>query len=210
MLHIEPTHEAIKSTIDSLQTIYTVVLGLSLGEAFMQFVAEDPANKTEHRICWERMVNLISFLFLIIPFFHGMNRYFFDTYLKSLGPGSRYGGHLLVDCAVFTSEGGLFFILCRSLSRTQWRRFYFTVIALLALDLGWSSIVIWRSSSAIQAWIILDVAGIVAISLILTIFRSKQNLGLRLGPIVGLVVVFLRTVADYWSSWSFYFPHGGQ
>jgi hypothetical protein len=152
-------HTAIKSTVDSLQAIYTVVLGLSLGEAFMQFVAEN--GQAEHKIRWDRAVSLLSFLLLIVPFFQGMNRYFFEVYLKPSGLGAQYGSRLLVDCGVFTVEGCLFFVLSRSLSQEKWRRFYVTVLVLLGVDLIWDFRVFhYLRLPFLEKWLILDFAGL--------------------------------------------------
>ncbi len=199
-------HTAIKSTVDSLQAIYTVVLGLSLGEAFMQFVAE-VGQAAEHKIRWDRAVSLLSFLLLIVPFFQGMNRYFFEVYLKSSALGAQYGGRLLVDCGVFTVEGCLFFILSRSLSQDKWQRFYATAFLLLGVDLVWDFRVFhYLRLPVLKIWMILDVAGLVGIGLILlTCWKLERR---WIAGIAGVVLVLARTVADYWLSWDVYFPKG--
>jgi hypothetical protein len=194
--------EAIISTIDSLKAVYTVLLALSLGEAFSQLVKSSP-TKTERVIQWDRALNLVPFLLLIIPFIQGMDRYFFVVYKTTSRPFS-YGGHLLVDCVVFTLEGSLFFVLARSLSKDRWLRFYGTVISLLALDAVWGLTVFWRfHPPAVLLWIILDACTLVVLALIRLI---KAEAAPTWQPIACLLIILVRTVLDYILSWNFYFP----
>lgn len=194
--------EAIVSTIDSLKAIYTVLLALSLGEAFTQLVKGSP-EKAERVIQWNRMLNLVPFLLLIIPFIQGMDRYFFMVYKTDSRP-IHYGGHLLWDCIVFTLEGSLFFVLARSLSQERWQRFYGTVIALLALDGIWGLTVFLRfHPPAVLSWLILDVVTLILVSAVRFV---KKDANSWMAPIVCLIIILLRTGLDYYLSWNFYFP----
>lgn len=56
-------NDAIKSTVQSLQYVCTIVLALSLGETFKLFVAD-----IEQKILSDRIINLIAFLFPVFPF----------------------------------------------------------------------------------------------------------------------------------------------
>jgi hypothetical protein len=206
-------NEAIGSTIDSLKAIYTVLLALSLGEAFSQLVenpAELPKNGQPHRVIrWDRLPNLIPFLLLIIPFVQGMDRYFFVIYKTQARPVS-YAGHLLLDCVVFTLEGSLFFILARSLSLDRWQRFYGAVISVLGLDALWGLTVFFRfHPPAVGSWIILDVVTCMLVGALM-IKISKESWTDKkkksAAAIAGVLIILLRTVADYYLSWNFYFP----
>ena len=56
---IQTSPDAIRSTVESLQQIYTIVFALAIAEAFRQFVA-DRADPTEDRtIHWDRLFALI-------------------------------------------------------------------------------------------------------------------------------------------------------
>jgi hypothetical protein len=196
--------EAIVSSIDSLKAVYTVLLALSLGEAFSQLVKSSP-TKAERVIQWDRALNLVPFLLLIIPFIQGMDRYFFVVYKTTSRPIS-YGGHLLGDCIVFTLEGSLFFVLARSLSKDRWQRFYGTVISLLALDAVWGLTVFWRfHPPAVLSWIILDALTLVLISAV-CFFRAKNPNNSTWKPTCCLLIILVRTILDYILSWNFYFP----
>ncbi|HWZ46263.1 MAG TPA: hypothetical protein VNW97_22515 [Candidatus Saccharimonadales bacterium] len=194
-------HDAIKSTIQSLQYVYTVVLALSLGEAIRQVVA-DNVNDVG-KIHWDRTLNLASFLLLIVPFLQGMNRYFFDIYLNP-GPPNPYAGRLLVDGFVFTVESSLFFVLARSLPKVQWPRFNLTVVVLLALDAAWG-FVTWRlHGGTVGKWVIYDILTLPLLLPILIFFKSKRDSWI--GPILCVLTMLGRTILDYFCSWDFYFP----
>jgi hypothetical protein len=126
--------KAIQSSVSSLQTIFTIVLTLSLGEAFKQFVGEGK------RIDWYRFPALVAFLLLLIPYSHGMNRYLHNTYASMARP-QPYAYYLMIDVGAFTVEAGIFFVMSRTLSMDQWRRFYQAVVCLLVVDLVWEIIV---------------------------------------------------------------------
>jgi hypothetical protein len=192
--------EAINSTIDSLKGVYTVLLALSLGEAFSQLVEGKPDKPDERVIRKDRIPNLFAFLFLIVPFIQGMDRYFFQIYKVS--KPVPYAAPLLIDCMAFTVEGSLFFVLARSLAWERWERFHKTVILLSAVDLLWGLIVWQRHLLPVAGWLTLDIATLVAVSIVLWA-RQKLN---KAAPIICLAIILVRTVLDYVFSWGFYFP----
>jgi len=203
--------EAINSSIDSLKAVYTVLLALSLGQAFSELVDTEP-HGAERIIRQDRILNLIPFLLLIIPFIQGMDRYFFDVYKTPARPSS-YGGHLLLDCLAFTLEGSLFFVLARSLAKLRWLRFYKTVMALLILDAVWGAIVWKIHLQAIPWWIILDIIAVVLIAAVIrTSLKKLADTDERKKEIawntslICLFIILARTIADYYTSWKFYFP----
>jgi hypothetical protein len=192
--------EAINSTIDSLKAVYTVLLALSLGEAFSQLVEAKPDNPDERIIRKGRIPNLFAFIFLIVPFIQGMDRYFFEIYKVS--KPVPYAAPLLIDCMAFTVEGSLFFVLARSLSWERWKRFYSAVVWLSAVDLLWGLIVWQRHLLPVAWWLTLDIGTLLTVSIVLWRGRKKPNLS----PIICLAIVLVRTVLDYVFSWGFYFP----
>jgi hypothetical protein len=192
--------EAIKSSIQSLQQIYSVVLALSLGEAFRQVIVDDP-DTNHRRLDRSKFLSLVSLLALIIPFLHGMNRYLFDVYIDRTLP--RYGAYLLVDCIAFTLEASLFFVLARSLSRAQWRRFYMTVVTLLSLDIFWGGFIWYFHTPSVKPWVLVNTIFAPLIFLISYLNRAKDS---RLAPLCCASLVVSRSICDYLFSWGFYFP----
>lgn len=195
-----------KDVIDAIlffQRAFTIVLALALGESFKQFVA-DREEKTIH---WDRLPALLTFLFMIFPFFHGMNRYVFVTYINRISAVQSYAGYLMFDGIIFMAESATFFIMSRSLATIQWRRFLFALITLLAIDSTWIVVehhkipdtILWLLSNGILA---------VVSGILLYCFRRAEK------PITPLIVVsalaFLTTAYSYYVLWNFYFPVPAQ
>ena len=112
--------QAILSTVDNLQRIFSIVLALALAEALKQFVADKATRPEDRAIHWDRLMALIAFLLLLIPFYHGMGRYYFEVYHTKDLP-RPYSLHLMIDSLAFTVEATLFFVMSRALSLVQWR-----------------------------------------------------------------------------------------
>jgi hypothetical protein len=148
--------------IQFFQTGVTILLGLALGEAFKQLVPDGDQD-----IRSDRVASLMAFLFMIFPFFHGMSRYFYTTYLTH--PDARLGpvaGHIMFDGAVFMTLATLFFVMCRSLSPNHWIRFYTFLLALLSVDTVWI-IISMISGAPLLPWLILNI--VLAVLLLVTL-----------------------------------------
>ena len=108
---------AFKDIADSVglfQRLFQITVALALGESFKQFVADESkaSSGTDH-VFYDRIPNLLTFISIIIPFFDGMNRYFYFVSIKS---GSSlpqdYAFHLLFDSACFLAESAIS-LLCQ-------------------------------------------------------------------------------------------------
>lgn len=199
---------AVQSTIDSLKGVYAIVLALAIGEAFKQFVV-DRANKPEERhVQFDRLPALLSFLLLVIPFYHGIVRYYFDTYSVPPLP-HRYGMWLSIDSFAFMMEAILFFVLSRSLSLVQWDSFYRTVILLCGFDMLWVLVGAFHNPKTIWNWVLLDIVTIVAIFLIHGHWRNfdrNPKKWVCLPALLPVLVLFARGLIDYTVNRPFYFP----
>ena len=194
--------KAIVSTVDSPQTIFTIVLALSLGEAFKQFVADKAERPEDRHIHWDRLMALVALLLLLIPFYHGMGRYFYNVYRTNDRP-DPYSAFLVLDALAFTLEASLFFVMSRALPRVQWRRFYTAVVCILIIDTLWGSIVWLSHTQSIIGWVILNLVFLPIFIVILCRFPKYES---KWGPSLSLLVMGIRTVADYATAWKFYFP----
>jgi hypothetical protein len=195
-------NEAILSTVQILERIFAIVLALALGEAFKQFVSDTPKNPDDSFIHWDRFTALAALLLLLIPFYQGMGQYFYQVYHTAQRP-KPYSAFLLVDCVAFTLEAALFFVMSRALPMIQWRRFYKTVLLVLILDTLWGSFVWVSHHQAIQWWLVLNILFMAVFVVILSVFRPHNS---KWGPRLALLAMIVRTVADYRTSWEFYFP----
>lgn len=196
------SQDAIECTVKSLQWIYAIVIALSIGEAFKQFVPDAGLGSDKRAIRWDRLPFLISLLILVVPFYHGMTRFFSDMYSQEKVNG-YYGIWLLLDCSVFTAEAGLFFILARSLSKDLWLRFSWTVMVLLFIDVAWGALVWKFRPSSISSWVIVNLCSVPCLAVILLALRRRNPWW---GTSFTAVVILARTVADYLTGWPFYFP----
>jgi len=194
--------QAVRSSIESLRWLFAVVLALAIGEAFKQFVSDKAEKPEDRHIHWDRIWALVAFVLLIVPFSHGMARYFFETYQEATRP-RPYALFLAADTVVFTVEAILFFVLSRALPRTQWRRFYITVSILLSLDILWGSFTAYHHAPMMWSWVIVNLCTVPLLACFLFCYRQS---GSTTGMIACSVLIACRTIADYALSFSFYFP----
>jgi hypothetical protein len=184
--------------VQFFQTGYTILLALAFGEALKQFVPDG-----DQIIRWDRLPSLLAFLFMIFPFFHGMSRYFYITYLHTpdgrLAPVAFY---IMLDGMVFMTMAAFFFVMSRSLSPGHWKRFYFTLLTLLAVDTAWIGVSLIRGVPVLP-WLELNAILAVVLIGVLLYVRSETSVG---APRICAVVTFATTIASYvWMS-DFYFP----
>jgi len=199
---VSGTEQAVRSSIESLRWLFAVVLALAIGEAFKQFVSDKAEKPEDSHIHWNRIWALVAFVLLVVPFSHGMARYFFETYQEAARP-KPYARFLLVDTAVFTVEAILFFVLSRALPQTQWRRFYNTVIILLILDILWGSFTASTHAPRMWTWVIVNLCTVPLLAYFLHYYRARDS---TTGMIACMAIIVCRTIADYALSFSFYFP----
>jgi len=192
----------IQSTIKPLQWIYAIIIALSIGEAFKEFVSSSDAAPSMRGIHWERLPSLVSMMILVIPFYHGMARYFCGMYC-AYGIDTSYGKWLLFDCIVFTTEAGLFFVLARSLPRQLWWRFSLVVMILLCLDIEWGGLIWKYRTASISNWVLVNLWTVPCLGAVLLGFRKSTSWW----PILlTSLIIFARTSVDYLTGWEFYFP----
>jgi uncharacterized membrane protein (DUF485 family) len=192
--------------VEFLQAAYTILLALAFQEAFQQLVPDSDLN-----IRWERFPSLLAFLFMIFPFFHGMMRYFYITYLEE--PQRELpsvAGSLMFDGIMFFLMAAAFFSISHSLSPSRWVRFYVALGVLLVFDSIWIAVSLYRGAH-LCPWLILN--GVLAF-ILMTIyaFRDKiafevpiEHMPRRLGPWLAPAATFSTTVADYVWMRHFYF-----
>lgn len=186
------------------QRAFTIVLALALGEAFKQFVAD--ADKDKRTIHWDRLPALLTFLFMIFPFFHGMNRYIFTTYIKSISSLHSYAGYLMFDGIIFMAESATFFVMSRSLANDQWRRFLFALVTLLAIDSFWI-VVEYQKIPNTTLWLVSNFLLAAIAAYLLHHFKE----GGKPNPMIFIAVAsFVSAAYSYYVLWKFYFPPPAQ
>lgn len=195
--------------VQFLQAAFTILLSLAFGEAFKQLV---PDGDKDMR--WDRVGSLIAFVFMIFPFFHGMTRHFFTTYLAH--PNAPLGDvapHLMFDGIMFLLMSATFFVMSRSLSPDHWSRFFSALAVLLLVDTAWSLVVIWRG---INVWnfVYLNAALGFALLLIALRYRNTDQSNIEpkfsWGPSFYCAVSCMGcTLVDYYLMYDFFFSRSG-
>jgi hypothetical protein len=198
---------ATRSILDLVTTFpWAIVLVLALGEAFKTVVEE---GKFIH---WDRLYSLGSFLLLILPFYQGMNRYLLVAYGDAATLPIPHAPFLV--SAAFMVESALFFVLSRTLRSKEWQHFYWVVLVLLVTDSLWWSISPYSSAARITLlsgrvfvdnWTILNLVTSIFI-LVLVLLGPRLPYQPHLPAAIGTAAMLVRTIIDYWVSWSLFFP----
>jgi hypothetical protein len=198
-----PVNKDIINATSFFQTTFAIIIALSIGEAFKQFIA-DKAEKPEDRaIHWDRLPNLLSFLFLALPFFHGMSRYFFIMYTNASQVPDSYGGYLVFDGISFVFMSAIFFAMSRSLPAVQWRRYFCQVLLLLLIDSVWIAVAVESRGFPVLLWQILN--AVLAITLIALLARDNYP-PVRASTVCAATAA-ITTLISYTFEWNVFFPH---
>lgn len=186
-------------TVDFIQGAITIILALALGEALKLFV-------TPHQdkpLIWDRLPALLAFLFAFFPFFQSMSQYLYLTYLNPQTALPFRGSYLLFDGIMYVLEAACFFVMSRALAPKHWRHFYAAVIALMAVDVGWTAVTLHRGVP-VGAWLYID---LVIIAVVAAMFWYERGKPLSMRPsYVGLALLMTATVVSYWLERDIYFP----
>lgn len=176
------TVESMSEIVENIQSVYTIILALAVAEAFNQAIKENkpkeekPATTLASWLdCFHRprVMSLVVFLLLVIPFFQGNQKYLYLQYIEPLhGPNPPKvikAFWLNFDCIVFTLEAGLFFVLARSLSAHRWQQFYAGIIVLLTMDFVWALVEKFRGAAIPTAWLWYDIIMALIFVVIITV-----------------------------------------
>ena len=207
--------EVRKRSVDSLQLLYTVVVSLAVTE-MLQHVLLTPSGISIpglSAIGLAQWLMMASFLFTIVPFYHGATRYLDATYITGERKAPRAA--LLIDFVLLFIEGVLFFVLAEFIHNQQ--AFYTTLAILLALDVIWvlSSAKLWSipiagsaaatvaSNTRYTLWAIINLVAVIVICV-----SARSNLWpdtmVQSITLAGCAVV--RTIIDYTLVFGFYYP----
>jgi hypothetical protein len=193
--------EIVERSVDSISTIYAIVIALALSQSIQTFITKDATGGAELSI--EKLLTgtpaFVAFLFTLVPFWHGMNRHLDRCYLEK--SSAVVQGALLFDFSVFFIESSLLFIAGWSL-RSGLISFYCLGLVLL-VDMIWGyishQIHFPGKKSHVRRWAAINIGAGFTAFLIVTFPWNQKPWGL-------MAVAILRTVVDYWLCWDFYFP----
>lgn len=208
----EQRADAWKSTVETLQRFYTVIIAIALTSSLANLVTylDDNPHTLLDRI---KVIALATALLsTIVPFYHGMERHLYETHrgTPKLGPGGK-NFPLLVDVFVFIVEGGLLFTMGHNLSDPQ--DFLALWTLLLLVDIVWS-LAVWivqRTQAPIWArnnfvWLLIAWGAWWGISRLIALQGCDLSRATTLMAVLLAVAEIGRSVTDYILNWKFYFP----
>lgn len=188
-------------SVNSLQTLYTVVIALALVEAIKAIINIQTDTNSIY-VNWKSLIPFSALVFTLIPFHHGANRYLDEMYIVKGCQGRPLTG--LIDFLFFFVEAAVFYIM--SLSISQPKLFFYTLTILFVIDIVWLIFVYFSSNESfkkIKYWFWLNLGTI----FLLLIFNATKLLDDDINKwIILLLVTLLRTVLDYILEWSFFWP----
>ena len=192
---------SITRSVDSLQKTYAVIIALAISEVIKSVLSPlDNLSTGISSITGQSIMLVISFFFLVVPFYHGMNRHLDICYIER--PQNPNRGALLLDFIVFCLESSLLFLFVKFMHRDLYG--YFVLGLILFVDLLWGIVSHFihykKMDNSVIRWTIINI-----ITIILGIIIFSSNcLDNKNALLMTLSIV--RTIADYFLCWNFYFP----
>lgn len=193
------------NSVKSLQTLYTVVVGVALSSATFNFNLANRGNPFS--ISYELLL-FVAFCVTLVPFFHGAMRHLDDAYLENESE-TRRDGVILFDFILLFFHGIVFVMLSFAISDAY--NFIRILLFVLIIDIIWGVFVNYAAPSSSDNNVRLKWAGINFLFFIffccfLTYNHSSQSAAAALLPTLIASACSVRTVADYLVVWKFYFP----
>jgi len=203
-------NEGRRNSIESLKNLYTVVIGVGLSLSAVQLVNR-PEGITS--IPPHEFLLFLAFISTLVPFYHGALRHLDDAYLENDNLHIRDGA-LIIDVLLLLAHGMVFLILALLLHNPN--QFAWVLIALIVVDvlwgisahLGFSS----RSDHGAEGkWTMINVIFVISVGGALLFFDIGLKPDADATKVAAFVLAacFLRTLVDYRTCWSFYFPSDG-
>ncbi len=199
---VKSLEEARKRSVDNLQRLYAVVMGLALTEMLRAF-AEDPGA---------RLGVLLGFVATLVPFFHGMHRHLDDTYV--LGWNDAPNLTLMVDLGYMLTHSVGFVVL--SQVATKPLQFYPGIALILAVDAVWVVYTYFKTDRTAIGELVYGRKTDHLWWLRMNVVAAAILVALTWQPVVPLVgehftlatvILVARGIADYALAWKLYFPN---
>jgi len=201
--------KARERSVNNLQLLYTIVISLAIAQTLKHLIEVISATGwTNFRQYCNEIFMFISFIFIVVPFFHGANRYLDATYVTEERNAKHYA--LLIDFIALFIEGLALFGLGMLTSNLE--VFYSLLVGLLALDIAWVGSTNLTGEGRtdkvpkFRKWAVINavaMAGIL-ISVWSNLWQDELVKGIML-----VLIVMARTIYDYVSVWEFYYPVEG-
>lgn len=204
--------KARERSVSNLQRLYVIVVSLGIAY-YIRHLVEVINEVGIFNILnyYNDLFMFISYIFIVVPFFHGANRYLDATYVTGERSGKTYG--LLIDFVALFAQGLVLFVLAivSSVSREV---FYTTLVFLLVLDIIWVGLTYFTADKEHEErpkftmWASINIIAVAAllVSVWSNLFNWEFWHGEHVKNIMLLAIVVTRTVFDYLLVWDFYYP----
>jgi hypothetical protein len=190
----------LQRSVNSLQWFHTMVLSLAVVSSVQQIISYNAATSVLV-FKSEFLHNFIVFLFIVIPFHQGANRYLDETYVTENLTVHKFTG--LVDFGFFFVEAILFYIMSLLIQNNGY--FYISTLVVFGIDVVWLVFVYFENKALfakIQQWLYLNLGAIVVVAIFLILKQLDETYKWYLLAFI----LFVRTILDYGLSWPFYWP----
>jgi hypothetical protein len=204
------TDDAVAAYIKILENFYSFLVSLALTQATIKladgWIADGVSTAT-----LGRGVLYLSLLVTIVPFYQGMNRFFYVTHvIRPIEQPSSRSSPMLLDIYAFLLMSCILFAMGRFLDRPM--EFFYLWSALLVVDIAWTTVV-WRIQKSRQPiWALNNFVWLCLAWSYWAALSSWSPLAPyfdAVGPVTlyGFVLFEIgRTAYDYKINWRFYFP----
>lgn len=195
-----------ENSVKQLSELYNVVVGIALTLSITKII---DLGAPDIPINWSALLTFLSFLVTIIPFHHGTVRHLYATYVEAGGSTRIKRGALAIDFLLLFFQACLFIALSLLIQKPE--LFLNVLIGLLVVDCIWG-VLAYLAFTGAQAqlaekkWALINLAAGV-------LLFALAKLG---PPLLGgwadtmnqlvFVICLVRTIADYITSWDFYYP----
>jgi len=201
-----------QNSVRHLAELYTIVIALALTVAIEGVI--NKSNLLHPSVAnWSsfenHIINVLTFLVIIVPFYHGAVRHLFATYIEGDFAKTIKNGALLVDFFLLFVEGCLFIVMAWALPNSN--LFAWVVVLLLILDSVWGFLA-WLAFAGVKApyaertWARINIVTAAFLALLLIFAKNVFEDAPLLSQVGILVIISLRTILDYTLCWDFYFP----
>jgi len=196
-------NDAIKRSVDSLQRIYSMIIALAIAYSITIFFIDEHQNLRNWDAIWPNLPKFLTFIVIIVPFFHGMNRHLDRCYLEK--ESNPIKGALLIDFIFFFVESVILFIFAGTL-KSPGLRCYEVLAFLLVADSFWAILSCRYHYKTFKntpgTWFIINVisVGLGVVAYILRCFDESVKVW------IFFFIAIARSIVDYKLCWRFYFP----
>lgn len=198
-------NDAVRENVGTLETLYTLIIGLALTHATYQISEAWGQLSTIESA--SAVILYTSFLFTIIPFYQGMGRFLYETHV--VRPLRKPGAHespMLLDTLAFVALSILFFVLGGQMSNVH--MFFYIWSAVLIVDIAWSLLVWGIQRSRLPNWAFNNFVWLAASWGYWLVVVDADRTFYPQFVYEHAIAIFVvgRSIADYSFNWRFYYP----